>query len=141
MKSKDKMQELTVNSNLTDIDKVRDFLKMSLGDLRLSEEDYFAIELSLLEIYTNIVRYAYPEKKDKIFLKIWRKDQKVFFEIRDNGIPFDPTEVREPDIDKIIATEKVGGFGILISRTLMDGFSYKREKSQNVLVLYKTVSI
>jgi anti-sigma regulatory factor (Ser/Thr protein kinase) len=141
MKSKDKMQELTVNSNLTDIDKVRDFLKVSLGDLRLSEEDYFAIELSLLEIYTNIVRYAYPEKKDKIFLKIWRKDQKLFFEIRDNGIPFDPTEVREPDIDKIIATEKVGGFGILISRTLMDGFNYKREKSQNVLILYKTVSI
>ena len=134
------MQELTVNSNLNDIDKVRDFLKVSLLDLRLSEEEYFAIELSLLEIYTNIVRYAYPEKKDKIFLKIWREGQKVFFEIRDNGIPFDPTEAQKPDIDKIIATEKVGGFGILISRRLMDGFDYKREKSQNVLVLYKTIS-
>jgi anti-sigma regulatory factor (Ser/Thr protein kinase) len=140
MKTMAKMQELTVNSNLADIDKVRDFLKVSLEDLRLSEEDYFAIEISLLEIYTNIVRYAYPQKKDKIFLKIWRKDQKVFFEIRDNGIPFDPTEIQEPDIDKIIVTEKVGGFGILISRTLMDGFDYKREKNQNVLILYKTVS-
>lgn len=140
MKSESMMQELIVNSNLNDIDKVRDFLKLSLADLRLTEEEYFAIELSLLEIYTNIVRYAYPDKKDKIFLKIWREDQKLFFEIRDNGIPFDPTEAREPDIDKIIATEKVGGFGILISRTLMDGFDYKREKSQNVLILYKTVS-
>lgn len=140
MKNMLKTQELTVNSNLTDIGRIRDFLKKNLADLKLSEEEEFAIELALLEICTNIVRYAYPDKKDKIHLKSWRKERKIFFEIRDNGIPFDPTEAREPDIDKIISTQNVGGFGILISRKMMDGFDYKREKHQNVLTMYKTVS-
>lgn len=134
------MHELTVASSLSDIDKVRQFLKIKLADLEISEEDYFAIELSLLEIYTNIIRYAYPDKKDKIFLKFWEKSQVLYFEIRDNGIPFDPTQAIKPDIEKIISSENVGGFGILISRTLMDGFSYKREKDQNVLLMHKNIS-
>jgi len=140
MKRMAKMQELIVNSNLSDVDKVRDFLKATLTDLKVSEETYFAIELSLMEICTNIVRYAYPEEKDKIFLKFWKENNTVFFEIRDNGIPFDPTEAKEPNIDKIIATEEVGGFGILIFRTLMDGFEYERKNNQNVLTLHKTIS-
>ncbi len=134
------MEQLTINSEFTEIEKVRSFLNENLVNLNLSEEDYFAIELSLLEICTNIVRYAYPEKNDKIFLKIWRDKDKFFLEVRDNGVPFDPTEVKKPDIDKILESEQVGGFGILISRQFMDGFQYKREHNQNILIMFKKLS-
>jgi anti-sigma regulatory factor (Ser/Thr protein kinase) len=33
-----------------------------------------------------------------------------------------------------------GGFGIYLSKTLMDGFEYKRESGQNVLTVFKTLS-
>jgi len=133
------MEQLIIDSELSEIDKVRSFLKKNLLNLNLTEEKYFAIELSLLEICTNIVRYAYPEIKDKIFLKTWKDKDKIFLEIRDNGIPFDPREAKKPDLDEIIETEKIGGFGILISRQFMDGFDYKRENNQNILVMFKKI--
>jgi anti-sigma regulatory factor (Ser/Thr protein kinase) len=105
----------------------------------LSEEEYFTIELSLLEICTNIIRYAYPDKKDKIFLKTWRENDCFFLEIRDNGIPFDPRKAKKPDINEILRTEQVGGFGVLISRKFMDGFDYKRKQNQNILIISKII--
>ena len=134
------MEHLIIDSKLSEIDKVRRFLNEILLILNLSEEKHFAIELSLLEICTNIMRYAYPEKKDKIFLKTWREKDNLFLEIRDNGIPFDPREAKKPDIKKIIETEQVGGFGIFITRQFMDGFDYKREHNQNILTLFKKLS-
>jgi len=79
------------------------------------------------------------KKKDKIFLKAWRDKDKFFLEIRDNGIPFDPREAKKPDINEILETEQIGGFGILISRQFMDGFDYKREHNQNILIMFKKI--
>ncbi len=63
----------------------------------------------------------------------------MFMEIRDWGVPFDPRGLDEPDIQEIIKSEKKGGLGVFLSRKLMDGFDYKREKDQNVLTIYKTI--
>ena len=134
------MEQLTIDCKLSEIDKVRKFLFQNLINCNLSEEEYFSIELSLLEICTNIVRYAYPDKKDKIFLKTWREKNIFFLEIRDKGIPFDPRKAKKPDIDEILKTEQVGGFGVFISREFMDGFDYKREDNQNILIVSKKIS-
>ncbi len=133
------MEHLIIDSELSEIDKVRNFLHKNLMHSNLSEEEYFTIELSLLEICTNIVRYAYPDKKDKIFLKTWREKECFFVEIRDNGIPFDPRKAKKPDINEILKTERVGGFGVMISRKFMDSFDYKREHNQNILVISKII--
>lgn len=128
---------LEVLSELKQIEKIRRFLHKNLKGLPISEEDYYHIELSLLEICINIMRYAYPEKKGQIALKIWRQEDKVFLEIRDNGLPFDPTQSRPPDLHEIIRKNKKGGLGIFLSRELMDGFTYRRENEQNILLMYK----
>jgi len=128
---------LKVVSELEEIEKIRNFLRKNLKGLKISEKDYYQIELSLLEICINIIRYAYPEQKGEIILRIWRQKGKVFLEIRDNGIPFDPTKSSPPDLKEILTNEEKGGLGIFLSRKLMDGFDYKREKGQNILTMYK----
>lgn len=133
------MKTLSITSDLAEVERVRVFLKGSLKGLHLTENAYYIIELSLLEICINIIRYAYPENKGKIFLKTWEEDNKIFLEIRDNGIPFDPTESEAPDIEEIIRNERKGGLGIFLARELMDGFSYERKTGQNVLTMFKTV--
>lgn len=133
------MKTLEVKSHLSEIEKVRSFLKKHLKELHLSEQASFIIELSLLEICINIIRYAYPHEKGDIFLKTWQEEGKVFFEIRDTGIPFDPEKVKKPEIRENIRNDKKGGLGIFLSRELMDGFYYKRENNQNVLTMYKKI--
>jgi anti-sigma regulatory factor (Ser/Thr protein kinase) len=130
---------LTVKSELIEIEKVRAFLEETLKSLSLSEEAYYLIELSLLEMCINIVRYAYPREKGEIFLKIWNEDEKIFFEIRDWGIPFDPREAPEPDIQEMVNRGQTGGLGIFLSRQLMNGFEYSREDNQNVLIMHKRI--
>jgi anti-sigma regulatory factor (Ser/Thr protein kinase) len=125
---------------LAELNKIRAFLKENLSKLAISENDYYAIELSMLEICVNIIRYAYPENRGEIHLKTWEEKNKFYIEISDNGIPFDPRQAEEPNLEKMISNGQKGGFGIFLAKKLMNGFDYKRENDQNILTIFKTIA-
>jgi anti-sigma regulatory factor (Ser/Thr protein kinase) len=130
-------QELRVAADLRAMDKVRGFMKKVLRGVAMNEEDGFKIELSLHEICINIALYAYPGQKGEIVLRAWRDGETAWFEFRDTGVAFDPRPVRPPDIMEKLRTGGRGGFGIYLFRTLMDGYEYRRESGQNVLLVFK----
>jgi len=72
-------------------------------------------------------------------LKIWTQEEKVFLEISDSGIHFDPSKAGKPDFENILKEGNKGGLGIFLSRKLMDGFKYRREGDQNILTMYKII--
>jgi sigma-B regulation protein RsbU (phosphoserine phosphatase) len=131
------MKKLRVKSELGELDAVRQFLHRSLRDVELSEEDLYKVELSLVEMCTNIVRYAYPQGNGHIDIRAWHEDARFFLEIRDAGIAFDPRTVKKPTLREMINQEQMGGLGIFLARRLMDGFDYRREDDQNVLTMFK----
>ena len=131
------MNTLTVQSELRELGKVREFLKMNLAGLDLNEEDIYKVELSLVEMCSNIMRYAYPRDKGEIVISAWHEEGKFYLEVRDSGVPFDPRHVKRPTLEEMINREQMGGLGIFLARKLMDGFLYRREDDQNVLVMYK----
>jgi len=131
------MNTLTVQSELRELDKVRQFLKKNLVGLGLNEEDAYKVELSLVEMCSNIMRYAYPRDKGEIVISVWHEEGKFYLEVRDSGVPFDPRQVKRPTLEEMISREQMGGLGIFLARKLMDGFLYWREDDQNVLVMYK----
>ena len=132
-------KSLKVKSELREIEKVRRFLQKTLKELDLSEESFFLIELSILEMCINIVRYAYPEANGEISIKIWYQAGELYFEIRDWGIPFNPEKIKEPDIQEMVDQNQTGGLGIFLSRKLMNGFEYRRENGQNILTMHKRI--
>lgn len=131
------MNKIKVTSELSQVDRIRDFLHDFLKDVHLAEEAYYWIELSMVEMAINIVRYAYPEGKGDIWLKVWRENDWIHFEIRDQGIAFDPSKAKKPDIKRMMSDEQKGGLGIYLTRKLMDRFDYRREGSQNILIMSK----
>lgn len=131
------MDELRVAADLKAMDKVRAFMKKTLRGVEMGEEDGFKIELSLHEICINIALYAYPGKKGEIVLRSWFEGDRACFEFRDTGVAFDPRPVKPPDILEKLRTGRRGGFGIYLFRTLMDGYEYRREDGQNVLLVFK----
>jgi serine/threonine-protein kinase RsbW len=133
------MQSFTIAAELAEIDKARAFLRNALQNLELSEEDFFKLDLSLVEMCTNIILYGYPETKGSIELRLWEEDDRIYLEIRDTGIPFDPSQAKKPDIEDIIKAGQKGGLGIYLSKTFMDGFDYKRQAGQNILTLVKKI--
>jgi len=131
------MNTLTIENELRELDRVRAFLKTNLAGLDLNEEEVYKVELSLVEMCSNIMRYAYPGKTGEIVVSAWHEAGKFYLEVRDNGVPFDPRQVKKPTLEEMISREQMGGLGIFLARKLMDGFLYRREDDQNVLVMYK----
>ena len=53
--------------------------------------------------------------------------------VSDDGKPFDPLSLPEPDIHAPIEERKVGGLGIHLLRKLMDTVEYRRTGERNEL--------
>lgn len=131
------MARLTLAAELSSVDRVRSFLKTSLSGLAPSEEDFFKVELAVVEMCVNIARYAFPGGTGKMTIEIAIEDRTATVTITDGGIPFDPRSVPKPDVSWILSTGRTGGLGIYLARTLMDTFDYCREDGRNVLTLAK----
>lgn len=130
---------MTVRADLAEVDRVRAFLRDHLRDLALGEEDALKVELSLHEILVNIVLYAYPQGPGEMTVRISGEPGTLVLEIRDGGVPFDPAGRPPPDLDEKIRRGSRGGLGVYLFKTLMDGFSYRREGGENVLTIRKTL--
>jgi len=133
------VKTVTIAAELSGIDDVRRFLREGLASSGVSEEDFFKIELAVVEICVNIIRYAYPKKRGSITLALKEGRRRVAVEIRDAGVPFDPCAAPKPDIKEIIATGRKGGLGIYLTLRLMDDCAYRREEGQNVLTMTKKI--
>lgn len=131
------MNHLSIAADLSEVDGVRQFLKDSLADIDLSEEDGFKIELALVEMVVNVIRYAYPNGGGALAIEIRKDRQRVIIEIRDSGLPFDPCRAPKPDIDEVVAAGRKGGLGIYLTREIMDECLYRRDGGQNILTLVK----
>jgi serine/threonine-protein kinase RsbW len=131
---------LKVRSDLGELEKVRRFLRENLEAFEISEEDFYKIELSLVEMCTNIMRYAYPEGDGDVSVETWYESGRFYIELRDDGVPFDPSRVRKPTLKEMISKNQKGGLGIFLARKLMDGFAYRREGGRNILTMFKKVA-
>ena len=98
------------------------------------------ISLVLEEAFSNIIYYAFNDDGvHKIRITISLRNDKLTVRIKDDGIPFDPTAQRQPDITLPAVERPVGGLGIFLISKIMDTVYYSREKNLNVLTLTKQI--
>jgi anti-sigma regulatory factor (Ser/Thr protein kinase) len=131
---------LVLRAELAEIDKARDFLRRTLAPFRLDEEELFKLELALVEICVNITRYAYRDEPGPIHLTLWTHPA-VSLEIRDAGRAFDPRLVPPPDLESLAVSGRRGGLGVYLARKLVDEFTYRRDGSENVLTLTRSLLV
>ena len=106
------------------------FAKETAADLRLVAE----------EVLTNIVQYAHDtDGAHAVELRLSSSSQSVRMEFRDEGTPFNPLDLPAPDLTAAPEDRAIGGLGVHLVRSLVDGASYSREGLVNVLVLIKHV--
>ena len=98
------------------------------------------IKLALEEILVNIQSYAYTDKEAHEITVMLSADAAEFVaKIIDDGRAFNPLEVKAPDIIQPLDKREVGGLGIFLVRSVMDGVDYKRENGKNILLLKKII--
>ena len=109
-------------------------------DMRFNELTTARVNLAIEEAVVNVMNYAYPDgKRATILLEVVADDDTLTFELRDDGRPFDPTQVAEVDITLPASQRTVGGLGIHLVRQYMDTIRYERVGNQNVLTMTKDI--
>lgn len=96
------------------------------------------LNLSLEEVLTNVISYAYDgagERSIEVRLRV--DGGEVSAEIEDEGRAFNPLDVAPPDTSAGLDERKVGGLGIHLVRSVMDSLEYRRERGRNILTMKK----
>ena len=107
-----------------------------------SSQVLFEVNVSLEEILTNVISYAYEDDQEHaIILRLSFANGEMTAQVEDDGRPFNPLEVAEPDIDQPIEERKVGGLGIYLVRKFMTDLAYQRHEGKNLLTLKKKIAI
>ena len=130
-----------LKNKLSELDTLCQKLEGFGESIGLSPKFIFETNLALDELFTNIISYGYNDKQvHLITVKISLQNNELLFSIEDDGIPFNPTEVDEPDLGCTIEECKIGGLGIHLAKNLMDEVCYQRCKDKNILTLKKNIA-
>jgi len=110
-------------------------LDEALADVPMREQMQLMIAAD--EIFANIVNYSgatcwtlrvekssFPSAVRLVFI--------------DDGKPFDPLQIRDPDTTLSVDDRQAGGLGILIVKKTMSPVTYARKNGRNVLTMGKT---
>ncbi len=132
---------LELTADLDALAALADFLAAKAQELELPEEALRALELSADEALTNVVNYAYPEGQPGVVRLVLEKDGEwVRLVIEDEGRPFDPEQVPEPDLDAPLEERRIGGLGLYLMDKMMDEVIRSREGGVNRLILAKRIA-
>lgn len=111
-----------------------------LNEHQVSESTVNKILLCVDELITNLIAHAYKDKDDHaVLLECRLDDRDIALELRDDGLPFDPTHKVHPNVQLGLEERDIGGLGIHFVMTLMDKVVYQREGDFNVLRITKAI--
>src|SRR5499433_891985 len=130
--------EIKLNNQLSELDRFSQTLSEFGQRHDLAPRVVHNLNLALEEILTNIISYGYTDNREhEIRVGLSAQPGEVKAEVQDDGQPFNPLEVPEPDTTKPLEERAIGGLGIHIVRKLMDGLEYKRQGERNFLTIRK----
>lgn len=98
------------------------------------------LNLSLEELFTNIVFYAYETPEEHAITIDYQLPEERILQvtITDDGKPFNLLESSANELlGKPIDERKIGGLGIHFVREMMDKVDYKRVDNKNIVILTK----
>ena len=130
--------EFKLNSTLSALEKLSEALTNFGRRNGLASKVVHDLNLALEEIFTNIISYGYSDNREhEIKVRLSVQPGEIRVTVEDDGRPFNPLEVPEPDTTKPLEERIVGGLGIYLVRKLMDGLEYKRQGNKNLLTIKK----
>ncbi len=132
---------LILSNRIEEIRAIENFLTEFSEQQNLPPEVLFQIQLSLEEIFTNVVSYGYDDDAEhEIEIVLSKNEGTVTVEMVDDGRPFDPLQdAPEVDAESALGERRIGGLGIALTKTMMTDLRYHRDDGRNHLVMIKDV--
>jgi len=132
---------LEVPAVIASLETIAHFVQDAAAEAGLDRVAAYRLRLAIDEIATNIVSYGYDDggAEEAITLEYRATDAQVIFELIDRGRAFDPLACPlDPDeLTKPLEERRVGGLGMFLAKSYVDGFRYERvgESNHNIFVV------
>ena len=131
---------ITLKNNLSEIERLANAVMQFGRENNFSDKVIFDINLALEEVVNNIISYAYKDKNEhQINIHMELEGPELVLKVEDDGVPFNPLEVPEPDINKPLEERQPGGLGLFFVRNLTDKLDYRRDKDKNIFIMQKKI--
>ena len=136
------MQELTVEAQVENLDKVNDFINNSIAELDCSKKAVMQLGVIVEEIFVNIASYAYPDKAGFATVQVEVKNNPpaVTLTFVDGGVKYNPLANEDPDLELSVEERDIGGLGIYLVKNMVEEISYNYKDNKNILSLTKNLN-
>lgn len=133
------MTELVVDAKTENLDQVLDFVNENLEAADCPMKVQVQMDIAVEEIFVNIAHYAYQDTVGKAEVHVRIQEEPAVVEIifKDEGIPYNPLEKKDPDITLSAEDRQIGGLGIYMVKKSMDDVSYDYKDGQNIFRIQK----
>lgn len=93
-----------------------------------SPKVFHQIAIAFDEIYSNVVKYS---SATQLELKLGILNDMIYLVFVDDGIPYNPLESVDPEIDAPKSERKIGGLGLFVVKQTMDYVDYQYQEQRN----------
>ena len=126
----DSLCDMTIKSTEQDAVEVSEKLIRSCEENGVAPETAGIIGVAAEELAVNISRYGYKKPGLRyVDINLSKADGKLLLRLRDDGVPFNPTQYRSDEDDEFLMT------GIEMIRRITDKLSYSRVLNMNNTVI------
>lgn len=126
-------------ANFKSLALISDFIVELAENAGFSPIDVYAIQTAVDEACANIIDHAYGQEDiGDIKIEVSQITNGMRIVLHDEGEPFDPMDVPDPDITSPLEIRRERGLGIFFMRKLMDKVIFEfSSKKGNTLTLVK----
>lgn len=132
--------KFSIKNHIDEIDIATDTMEQFLSGLDTSLKHQVNFNIVLDEVLNNIISYAFPDGEEHIIeISVNHENGHIELIFADDGTPFDPLGIEDPDTEQSIEDRKIGGLGVYLVKNLMDDISYERRDGKNYFIVKKKI--
>ena len=126
MESYERNFMLHVPSSTENLAMIRDFVTSIGARAGFDDNEVMRITLAVDEACANVIEHAYSSDATRaVSVRAVIDNDELSFVIVDNGRGFDPSWVKQEDVEELIRQRRSGGLGLRLIRTIMDDVQYQ----------------
>jgi serine/threonine-protein kinase RsbW len=133
------MPKMTFPARFEFLDEIREFVAQIAREGGFTEKEIYSLQLAADEAASNIIEHAYEGVSDADFdVTCDMHGDSLTITMLDTGKPFNPSNVKLPNLKADLSERKIGGLGVYLMRKLMDEVHYiSNPRTGNLLTMVK----
>lgn len=124
---------LQIDAHRSLLEPLLDIFEKDLREGHCPDDRIEEIRIAAEEIFINIASYAYPDSEGDVSIEETVQDRRIDLIFSDNGIPYNPLEKVDPDINLELDERDIGGLGIYMVKEIVDQVDYQYKDGENCL--------